>query len=228
MSHYTNFAQLKAYKGPGGCTLNTDNYSDADLTGIIDLMEAIVESVTGDKFNLETETNLFDGTGSWVLFFAPRIKYRLLTVTSVTEIEEDGTVIDTLVENDDFVAREYWLEALGRSESRIRTRLFKGIKWARGVNNFSVTGTWGRATTPLEITEAVKLLAAEKIQPGFTRMVNVDILQKLWSDYQVMFKDTTSSDNLGKLTGFKEVDRLLEPHINYSCMMTLATPLGTQ
>jgi len=149
------------------------------------------------------------------LFFPPDITYPLISVTSVKEYDiDETTVLHTWVEGVDFVRRDYWLEMdLGIDHDRPRVRFGRGGVWHLGQQNIWVEGSWGRTEVPKTIKRATILLTMESLIPGSTQMANTDIKQAVWNDFTVTFK---GSDSFGRSTGFIEVDRLLEQHVNHS------------
>ena len=222
MANYVTAATLKTFK-IDGCVIDLTGYSDTEIEEAIVLAESIIESITNDRFYSSTETNLFDGNGKNVLFFAPRTSYQILTITSVKDLDIDGvTVIETLVENSDFVRYPHYLE-VGKSwpGDTPRRGVFRGGTWPLGQNNIQVIGTWGRTTTPVEIIRATKLLAIETLKPGSTKMTRDDVTQAVWSDFTVTFKGNDLATGMG--TGFLEVDKLLSRFINLVDMFVTTT-----
>ena len=223
MSNYVTVGAMKEFKADGCLVITPNKYSDNEIQATLDLVEAIIETVTGDFFYSTSATQVFDGTGTHHLYFAPRYPHKLLTLTSVKELDFDGsTVLDTLTEGIDFIRYDRHLEI-----SRVfpgdspRRGVMRGGVWPKGQLNIQVAGTWGWTDTPEEITQATKLLTAEKLFPGSTNMNSGDVKQAMWSDFQVIYKGDTSEDGLGKDTGFVEVDRLLQNFVNYSSMFML-------
>jgi len=222
MPNYATADNIREYKIAGTVVKNFYKYTDPEIEDRLEEVEAVIDSITGDCFYEKTETNQFDGNGLHKLFFPPDTSYRLLTITSLKEIDIDGTtVLRTYTENDDFIKYDYWVDMdLGHDHDRPRVRFGRGGIWPRGQKNIHVEGTWGRAAVPPAIKKATILLTMEALIPGAAKMANTDVKQAVWNDFTVTFK---GSDAFGGRTGFVAVDRLLEDHINYSSLF-MAVP----
>jgi hypothetical protein len=213
MGNYATTTQVKTFK-IDGCLVDVESYSDTEIETSIALAESMIENITGDCFYVKTVTNTFDGNGLTFLAFPPRISYRLLSITSARDIDIDGTVLETFVEGDDFVKYPHYLEtALAFAEDTPRRGIFRGGVWPRGQANISIAGTWGRSTTPPEITRATILLTLEDLNPGSTQMAANDVKQVVWSDFTMTL---TANEDRYETTGFPKVDKLLQGHINYA------------
>lgn len=222
MGNYVTVAEVKTFKYNGTNVVPAGCYSDAELENEIALAEAMIERITNDIFYSKTETNTFDGNGKYALFFAPRIPYKLLTVTSCKDIDINGQVLETFVENDDFVKYPHYLQtAVWESGDRPRRGIFRGGKWPTGQKNIVVAGTWGASTTPIEIKRAALLLTLQALKPGSVGLTTRDIVQASWPDFTVSFRQAGYA--AGDQTGFAEIDRILSRYVNYSDMF-LPTP----
>jgi hypothetical protein len=219
---YATVQEVRDYRIAGNKVKDLFKYTNDEISDRIETQSAIIDGITGDVFSERTETNKFDGNGLYKLFFPPEVPYRNLTVTSVTEMDIDGaTLLHTYEEGEDFVRYEYYLDMdLGIDYDRPRVRFGRGGTWPLGQKNIWIAGTWGRATTPVDIKEAVILLTLEALIPGSSQMSNADIRKAEWDDFSVTFK---GSDTFGQATGFLAVDRILQRHINHSGMF-IAVP----
>ena len=218
MGNYVTAASLRTFK-INGCEVSDQlcDYQDAELEVDIVLAEEVIEDYTRDIFYSKTETNLFDGNGLTRFFFFPEIKYQIISVTTVKELDLDGTtVLDTFVEDVDFKTYPNHLEtALQVDGDSPRRRFGTGGIWPKGQNNIEVAGSWGKSSTPAAITRATILLVLEDILPGSTGMIRGDAVEAEWDDFRVELNPIDGSD---ASTGWDKVDRLLRPHINYVSM----------
>lgn len=215
MSNYATVQQVKDYKVRGVVALTAGLYTDPEIQTAIDLAESIIERITGDVFYELEETYLFDGSGEITLYFPPTAPYKLLEVTTAKELDSDqSTVLHTYTENLDFVRYAHFIQTvIAYPDDRPRRMFGRGGIWPEGQKNIEIDGTWGWETTPPEITEATILLVLERLIPGSTRMNRKDAQTLQWDDFRITFRGSGLDT---RLTGFTEVDRLLENYINYS------------
>jgi len=215
MGNYATVAEVRAFKVRGS-VVDLAAYTNDEVEAEIAFAEAVVESITGDLFYEKTETNQFDGNGLSELFFPPDVPYRLLTVTSLKNVDIDDTLLDTYVEGDDFVAYPYHIQvALAYCDDTPRRRVARGGFWPRGQKNIRVEGTWGRSEVPAEIKRATILLVLERLQPGSSGASAGGVKQIVWNDFTVTF---TGDAQTGQQTGLREVDMLLARHVNYAAL----------
>jgi len=215
MGNYAVKADLEAFV-VNGSVVDLSAYGDDQINDSIDLAEEVIEKFTDDIFyELET-TYKFDGKTRTELYFSPKVSYRLLSITSVKEIDTDGTtVLQTYTEGVDFIRRPFVLEATKGDAHRPRTLVGAGGVWPRGQNNIHIEGTWGHSEIPAAIKRATILLALEDLSPGSTNLQNYDIKQRSWPDLAVTFKGFGQNPHeMGNTTGFPTVDRMLRHHIN--------------
>lgn len=210
--NYLTVAEVRAFK-VAGQTLDLTMFSDDDIEEEIVLYESIVENITNDKFYPMAGTYRFDGNGLTKLFFQPTVVHELVAITSVVELDIDGTsVLDTFEEGDDYIAYPYYLETtLEVDGDSPRRRFGTGGVWPKGQKNIKIEGTWGKATVPPPVKRAVMILTLESLMPGSTQKVPSDVTQAVWNDFTVTFK---SPEMAGKATGFEYVDQLLQPYLN--------------
>tara|TARA_R110002020_G_scaffold123580_12_gene280272 strand:- start:1415 stop:2116 length:702 start_codon:yes stop_codon:yes gene_type:complete len=214
MGNYAVNADVSGFKIDGS-TVDLTQYTSAEITAEILFAETMIEEICEDIFYSKTETNTFDGTGNVKLFFMPKIKYRLLTVTALKELDLDGsTVLDTYTENTDYKKYPFYVEtARTYSGDSPRRRFGTGGIWPKGQNNIQVIGAWGRASVPAEIKRATILLTLERLKPGSTNQTPADVMQSGWGDFQITFKSGSGLVS-GQETGLVEVDRMLRRYYN--------------
>jgi hypothetical protein len=214
MGNYATIAEVRAYKISGVAAL-TATYSDGEVEAAIGLSESIIENICEDIFYVITAVYKFDGTGQIKLFFPPLVKYSLLSITYVKDIDIDGTtVINTFDLGTDYINYPHHIEtALAWPGDSPRRGVFRGGVWPRGQKNIHVSGTWGRTTVPAEIKEATILLTLEKLQPGSSKMTSYGIDSAKWDDFEIQYKGSVKNS---ELSGFAEIDRILKRFINYS------------
>ena len=212
MPNYATVQNIKDFKVGGSVSGVENNYSDAEISDELDLMESLIDHICNDSFYNQTATYKFDGNGLTKLFFQPDVVSRLITVTSVKDYDVDGTtLLRTYVEGTDFVVYDYYLEtAISFPSDTPRRGVFRGGTWPKGQKNLWIAGTWGRATVPLEIKRAALMLAMERLEPGFLKMSPKDVSQVVWGDFTASFKGIEK----GMSTGYAEVDRMLERYVN--------------
>jgi hypothetical protein len=213
VGNYATSTEVKAFK-VDGVVVDLTSYTDAEIDVDIGLAEDFIERITNNIFYSKTETNQFDGNGLHKLFFFPSIVYPVISITSVKDVDIDGTVLDTLVENQDFITYPHYLEvSLAFPEDSPRRRISQGGNWPKGQKNIHVEGTWGRSVLPPAIKRATILLTLERLKPQSTGMVPKDIKQAVWPDFTVTFRGR-EEDLVGQSTGYNLIDRLLEPYLN--------------
>ena len=147
MPKYVSVDSLKAFKIDGQPGDFCD-YDDDEIGDQIDVAENIVEAITGNIFNAFRATLLLDGNGLQRLFFIPAVSYKLLEVSSLRNLDLDGTtVLDTYTENVDYKQYNYYVE-VGTSFHRDspRRQFGRGGVWPKGQKNIDITGVWSYDT----------------------------------------------------------------------------------
>jgi len=216
MGNYTTTAAVRAFK-INGAVVDLSAYTNDEIDAEITLAEAAIEAICGDIFYTKAETNLFDGNGLSTLFFQPDPPYPLLSITTCKNLDIDGTtVLDTYVEGDDYVAYDYYIQvAFGWSDDSPRRRIGRGGVWPRGQQNIQIVGTWGRASTPAEITRAAILMVLERLKPGSTKMILAGVQKVTWDDFAIEYD---AGFKFGQQTGIPLVDQMLSRYLNFSSM----------
>lgn len=214
MGNYAVANDIRHFKVEG-CPLELDNYSDADIDTEIALAEEIVETLTNNTFYNKSETNYLDGNGLTKLFFYPQIPYPLLTITSVKDLDIDGTtVLFTYVENRDFVKYPHYIETARVIDGDSPRRRFgSGGTWPKGQKNIQIVGTWGKSSVPESIKRATILLVAARLDPSGSQITSGDFTEAEWEDFRI--KLGAGDIDLETGTGFPEVDRLLRMNLNH-------------
>lgn len=215
MSNYVTTDELEAVK-IGGETVDLSMFTDAELQAALDEAEQMLEWLLNDWFYPKDVTQLFDGNGLYELYFFPEIPARCLSITTVKEVDVDGTTVrHTYTENKDFKVYDHFLRIAHLSSGFTRIRSFRGGRWPQGEQNIQVIGSFGRAETeiPTAIIKAAKYLALESLLPGSTNMARQDTSQASWPDFTITFRGDSGRDG-AMTTGFPEVDRWIQPHLN--------------
>lgn len=214
MGNYASVSEVQGFK-IDGVTTDLTAYSSAEIEAEISFAETLIEEICEDVFYSKSATHTFDGTGNVKLFFMPKVKYRLLTATSVKELDLDGTtVLDTFTENVDFKLYPFYVETSRYVEGDSPRRRFgTGGVWPTGQNNIQIVGTWGHSAVPAEIKRATILLALERLKPGSTNQTPGDVRSIGWDDFRVSFKASGASNTYSE-TGLNEVDRILRRYLN--------------
>lgn len=220
MGNYATNTDLTTFKVDGS-VIDLSEYTTAEMDAAINRSESYIEYVCSDIFYSKTETMKFDGNGNFKLFFMPQSAFALLTVTTCKEVDIDGTVLDTFVEETDFIKYDYYVET-SRSypNDSARRGVTRGGRWPKGQQNIEIVGTWGRSSVPEDIKYITTLLTIERLKPGTTKQTARDVKQVVWSDFTVTFTGNSDTENL---TGFIEVDRILEKYVN-TAPMFFVTP----
>lgn len=212
MGNYVMENDIRGFK-VSGCYVDLDTYSTTEINTEISLAEQLVESITNDIFYSKAETNLFDGTGHVRLFFFPTVPYKLISVTSLKELDLDGTVLDTFVADNDYKRYDYYVETSRAFDGELPRRRFgTGGVWPKGQKNIQIEGLWGVSVTPEAIKRAVILLVLERLKPGSTKIQPIGIREAEWDDFKIEFQQSSKT---GDTTGFPYIDRLLEEYTNH-------------
>lgn len=215
MPRYITASELLTYPLPGGIVVDLSAYTTAQLELIIDRMESQIDSICNDKFAPSTETHLFNGSFKDTLFFPPKVPYKLNTLTSCQEVEEDGTtVVATYALNDDIKAFPHYITFFNYSPT-VRKYLFKGGIFPKGVSNIKIVGSWGHATTPPDIKYVAAMLSFAYIAPEVVKFDSPFTKRVQWDDFEIEFKERMSPP-LSNGTGFLQLDHILSRYINRS------------
>lgn len=224
MSNYVSVAELQAFK-INGEVIDLSMFTSDELQDALDEAEEIIERLTGDWFYSKTIDQLYDGNGLFELFFYPEVPSKVIALTSVEEVDDDGTtVLHTFTEDTDFKLYDHYIRELhlsgGLDSPRLNLRT--SGRWPIGEKNIRVQGTFGNFPTPLPIIKATKYLALESLLSGSTSLAPYDVIQAVWSDFTTTFRGDSASDD-SMTTGFRAIDRWIQPYVNYVDMF-LAVP----
>ena len=197
----------------GACT-------DDDIQDAIDEQQEFLERITGDIFCENTATEYFDGNGECRILFPPKVPYKLLSVTSVSEKDCAGNW--DVVATTDYTWSGRWLDKCCANTCNTGCGIATTPEhWIRGCNNIRVIGTWGWEETPKPILRALKLLVLEQLSPGSCSSCNahkvppnVQIVD--WGDCKVTYQKNSADEFFkGFSTGIFEVDLILAKYINH-------------
>jgi hypothetical protein len=202
MPKYVDVAHLKAMK-VDGVTIDLSDYSDNEIGDKIDVAEEIVDRITGDLFNGVLKTEALDGSGLSRQFFIPEVIRKLLEITTVKDLDLDGTILQTYVENTDFKRYDYYLESNLSVDQNVRRVVGSGGMWPRGQKNIEIVGYWGYAPAISGVgTVVVSAVTGLKVVTGTsTRFLrdfapgNLIEIDGFW--YTI---DTITSDTVAAIT----------------------------
>ena len=227
MSNFLTVSGLKAFR-PSGSTAALDftGWTDDQLQTILDEVEEIFESGTGNKFHSFSETVYVSGVHQAFLFLPQHGSYRypIVSITSVEEVDLAGTVLTTYVEDTDFIAHGHYLYTDVAFPDTIRASVSKNSYWPRGHRNIKIVGTFGMSSTPAVILRAGYTLAVINTlglsKSGLLKSSDLVKEQEKWEDYEVKYQSEASavrSDmKTPNITGYVEIDRILGRYVNYS------------
>jgi len=155
----------------------------------------MVETITNTLFCPVETCFDFDGSGDFQLYFQPTTSQKLLSVTSVTIVDQDCN--SCALPTETIKNHAHFLQYDCKS------------KFPCGKSNIRVCGTWGAYTTiPTTVKRAIILLTLERIEPGITGIDNnqnqIDSI--VWSDLSINYR-TTGVDFADISTGIPYVDR---------------------
>jgi len=216
MGNYATVANVRAFK-INGHEVDLAAYTDAEIEEAIEVAEHQIEEITNDIFYPKTATYKFSGDNGDNLFFSKVVPYRLLTITSVKSLDDDGTtVLDTYAATEDYIQYPFYLSTSDAAGSSVRRSLFRGKNWPRGQENIEIAGVWGALEVPAGIKRATILLTLENLISGCTNMLSADYTQATWSDFTIQTRQNYSGESY---TGFPVVDRILCNFINNADLM---------
>lgn len=232
MSNYVTLAQLKAFRPPGStAALDFSNFTDAELQDILDYVEELFEEELHDKFYSFDQTLYADGTGKTHLFLPQHaaFPYKIISISSMEEVDFDGTtVLTTYVEDDDFKFDDYYVYTDVSNSPTVRQAIGSQMHFPKGEANIKISGTFGWSTTPKAIERATKLYAVVlTLGPQkagfFAENGGLNVRQQQWTDYMVTFgaaPAATMRANAGvpNITGYLDIDRMLRNYVNHSML----------
>jgi len=219
MGNYATYTEVRTHKVAGE-VVDLVAFSDAEITAEIAIVEEFIELFTNDWFYAQTKTVVYDGGDYYRLFFPPEIVAPAISITSVEELDDDGTtVLTTYTEDEDFKVQEHYLDML-RTADTLR-RVTKTSRFPKGKSNVKVVGSFGRSTVPAAIKRATLLWTLENLIPGSSGMATPDVIQAVWPDFTVTYKRSGNETDFS--TGYLELDRLLARYINFVDMFLGAT-----
>lgn len=208
--------ELRDFKVRGKSVCLT-NYNNDELDDEIQMVSDLIEWYTGTVFRSVATTVYLNGNGTHWLKLWPELNGPLISVSSLLYVDNNDTTLDTLTQNTDFVIEPYALVKPMRPDLNLNSpRLTSGIdstlRWVKGYRNYKATLTYGRASVPLEVKKAVKILTSESLMPGITGLQRDDVYLERWEDYTIQYRDSqrTPTPDPSATLGFPAVDRLLD------------------
>ena len=232
--YYVTVAQLKAFRPPESTeAIDFSDWDDDQLEAVINEVEALAESICNDRWRVATETVYANGNGRHKLSLPADAghPYPVQTVTSITEVDFDGTTeIQTFVYGTDyrFEAGAYYLFTNDTVPTRVRNAIGKLGVWPLGTKNIKIVGTFGKTSVPQEVSLAIKYLATARtlgaVGAGLEG-TGENAVQEQWSDYMITYSRSgdarRKSATLPYLTGYAKADQLLAKHVNHVDMFML-------
>jgi hypothetical protein len=223
---YATVANVRAFK-VNGSVIDLTMFTDAEIEEDIALASSFIDLLCNTRFYQASSTVTYDGNGLTELYFYPEMVAPCISITSVQELDVDGTtVLDTFVEDDDFKLYAHYLGMVKSTDQRPRLRIQGRGVWPQGEQNIKVVGVFGHSGVPLEIKRATILLTLERLLPGSANIAPKDVTQASWPDFTVTYRGGAGV-TVGSTTGYPEVDRLLFQHVN-PVDMFLAVPNDRQ
>jgi len=142
VGNYITVYDVRNFKRDGAL-VDLAGYEDREIEDKIELVESGLEAILNTRYYGFEETYRFDGNENPYLFFQPRVVFPLVEVESAKEYDFDQTtVLETYLENDDFIRHPHWLE-LKMSTGSVRDHVGKAGVWPRGQSNITIEGVWG-------------------------------------------------------------------------------------
>lgn len=220
MAAFVTATELRAYK-VNGVTVNLTAFTDDELDDEIELVSDMLEWYTGTTFTSTSATIYFNGSNTHWLKTWPELNAPIISVTSLVYIDDNGTILDTLVENTDYIVEPYALVKPMRPDlNLLSARVSSGndstSKWLSGYRNYKAVLTYGRSAVPAAVQKATKILVLETIKPGSTGLQRDDVFLQRWEDYTVQYRDAqrTPTPDPTLSIGFVYVDRILARYKN--------------
>ena len=180
-------------------------WSDDDVDAAIVRMSRVIDQVTRNYFGKRDMVLELDGSGGPKLFLNQRIRWPIVTVTSVKWREDYAGVYDNTLASD-----KYRISRSRKCLERVDAGWFDD-----GHENWQVSGSFGRANVPEIIQWACVLLVREHITPGSADKYEKLVTERFPSGYSYSRKsgggtqDSAVAALGGKTTGVAVVDNLL-------------------
>jgi BppU N-terminal domain len=124
-------------------SLTGESYADADIARALEAASNVVDELTGSgPFTLTTEARKFTPVSDVYLRVGP--------VSTITAFTQDST---TWVEGTDFYV-----------DGGDTIRILNGKRFTRAPQAVTISASWGYATVPAEIKEAVQIIATQLLR----------------------------------------------------------------
>jgi len=239
MSNYCTVQNLKDFRPTGapstiGAVIAALGHTDAELQTILDRAEEIIDKGTNNKFIVFADTVFADGKDTQFMFLPQdaNFKHPIVTVTSLQEVDFDQSeVLTVLTELIDYQIEAHYIRLNDSHPTRLRQFVSGERIFFKGTRNYKIVGTFGRTPIPEGIKQAVLMLSViytlGEGSVGFgDASGDRSKIQESWTDYTVTHGSGADAnkrriEGIPNITGYLEIDRLLEPHINYSDIMML-------
>jgi len=229
MSNFLTVSALKLFR-PSGSTgaLDFSDWSDDELQAVLNEVEEIFEQGTKNKFHSFSDTIYVSGEDQSFLFLPQHASYNfpIISITSVEEVDVQGTALTTFIEGTDFSVNGHYLYTDVAFADTIRSSVSRSSYWPRGHRNIKIVGTFGMSTTPAVVSRAGYLLAIiNTLGLASAGLINSNDLSKdkeKWDDYEVQYQADSSpvrtSGSLPNITGYVEIDRILKRYVNFASL----------
>lgn len=235
MGKYIDAAGIKDWKAPQGVSdADWSGWTDDQIEILIENIETQLEETTNDAWVVEPLTMILNGNNK-VKLFPKEDGYfkRLVTVTSVKEVDFDGTEKKDFTVGKDFVfdAHKPWFLIWNTGGGRSVRNGTTSVGWPSGQRNIKVEATVGNDGMPKDLQYALcQWITAEGLGPESAGMTAVTgesgKVQEVWEDYTVTYGRSTTNEKrknygLSNITGYLPVDRVLSKYINMSSMFSV-------
>jgi len=205
----TAYAVVADVTGDGAEFTLPSGWVDADVTAAIAVAQERVDALTRDHWVATTLALILSGDGGDLLELRQVTHWPCISITQI-EYREDYDSSDTFTDDGEVVPADDY--ALSKSRRAIIRSPETSNVWVSGLNNYKVTGTFGRATTPRNIKRATVLLTREHMSPGY--LVEFEVPYSEWfPDGYRYIGQLPNKTQQNSYTGYPVVDALLEPFI---------------
>lgn len=139
-----------------------ETYADADIDNAIEAASRVIDAYKGTRFFPTTETRTYTPPGCYDSYHESLQIYDLNGSTAiVVTVDEngDGVYETTWTRDTDFYLEPQDADLTNKPWNAITLRQQGGRQWPRIQNSVQVTGSFGWATAPGQVTEACSILA---------------------------------------------------------------------
>ena len=171
--------------------------SNAAVDRLLDRAERIVNAWTRQVFTKETKTLRVTGSGSRMLILPERLA--VFTKIDFLDLDDGGTVVLSSEETKDIFNR-FWYLIAEPNFSTPRSRGPRG-RFPDQEDNIEITGDWGYASVPPEVSDAT-CLVAERIfvTQGNKSLISGEFQSERIGDYKYeRFDDPVDRTNAAEM-----------------------------